>query len=133
MLYLASSIDFCVLFDAVNSKYSKTPNSLESDYPAQKQANVVNKFCGGKERKSHYSISLTTDRKCMIKSQLINISHNLCLLLSMLMIRIACIFSNIYIHLIVIMASKAHEGAGGNKGAEEEKCIIVKMMNELQF
>jgi len=51
----------------------------------------------------------------------------------MVMIRSACIFSNIYIHLIVIMASKAHEGAGGSKGAEEEMCITVIMMNKLQF
>jgi hypothetical protein len=50
----------------------------------------------------------------------------------MVMIRSACIFSNIYIHIIVIMASKAHEGAGGSKGAEE-MCITVIMINKLQF
>jgi len=51
----------------------------------------------------------------------------------MVMTRSVCIFSNIYVHLIVITASKAHEGADGSKGAEEETCIAVIMMNKLQF
>jgi len=50
----------------------------------------------------------------------------------MVIVRSACIFSNIYIHLIVIMASKAHKGAG-SKGAEEEMRITVIMTNKLQF
>jgi hypothetical protein len=31
------------------------------------------------------------------------------------------------------MASKAHEDADGSKGAEEDMCIGVTMMNKLQF
>jgi len=51
----------------------------------------------------------------------------------MVMTRSAYIFSNIYVHLIVIMASKAHKGADGSKRAEEEMCIAVIIMNKLQF
>jgi hypothetical protein len=31
------------------------------------------------------------------------------------------------------MASKAHKGAGGSKGAVEKMCLTVIMMNKLQF
>jgi len=40
---------------------------------------------------------------------------------------------NIYANLNVTVASKAHGGADGSKGAEEETCIAVMMMNKLQF
>jgi hypothetical protein len=45
MLYQAQT---CVLFDVVNSKYNKTSNSLETDYPTLKQTSVVSNFCCGK-------------------------------------------------------------------------------------
>jgi hypothetical protein len=34
---------------------------------------------------------------------------------------------------MAIMTSEAHDNAGSSKGAEEEMCITVIMMNELQF
>ena len=50
----------------------------------------------------------------------------------MVIIRSAHIFSKLYTHLIVIMASKANEGPGGSTGGRK-MCATVIMMNELQF